>query len=297
MISLLMMTGNWFTGIDLIVALQSMGNSFWDAYFLTVTRLGDEVFYILALPIIYWAVDKRFGFRLSALFLVSIYANGAVKDWVANPRPSAAEVRVLKPNPSYAFPSGHAQGTATVWGYLAYVTKKAWVWVLAAAVVFSVALSRVYLGLHYPVDLVGGLGLAILFIAALLAVDAWQRRTQFAVTIGFPGQLALAAILPLLLLVPYSVSHAILTVGFLWGLTVGYVVEEEFVRFQSSGRLWQQLVKVALGLVILLALRQGLKLVLPDMAIGNFIRYAIAGLWASVGAPWVFVKTGLAAKE
>ena len=56
----------------------------------------------------------------------------------------------------------------------------------------------------------------------------------------------------------------------------------------------KQIVKFVIGLAVLLAFRFGLKAIFPELPVFDLIRYAAMGVWASLGAPWVFVQTKLA---
>jgi hypothetical protein len=83
---------------------------------------------------------------------------------------------------------------------------------------------------------------------------------------------------------------------------VGIVLTGQWVPFDAGGSLWQRVVRLLLGAVVLLALRFGLKAIFPDegealYALLRFVRYALVGLWAGLGAPWLFVKLRLSPTE
>ena len=88
---------------------------------------------------------------------------------------------------SYSFPSGHALFAFCTFGVLAAVTsartKRVWlralVWVAAASVVILIGLSRIYLGVHYPSDVIAGYLAAAIWVSTIAVVDRWrQRRTR-----------------------------------------------------------------------------------------------------------------------
>ncbi len=164
----------------LLLWLQRFSHPWLDAFFLAVTSLGSREFYMTLIPLVYWCVDRRVGLRLGLAFLVSIYLNFFLKDLLRLPRPAGPGLRVLSPERDlgYGFPSGHAQGNATVWGYLAAAYRRRWLTVLAALLVTLVSLSRLYLGVHYPADVAGGIALGLGVVAGFRAAEgALARRT------------------------------------------------------------------------------------------------------------------------
>ncbi len=87
---------------------------------------------------------------------------------------------------SYSFPSGHALSSFCFYGVLAGLVAarirkpffRAAVWILAASLVAAIGLSRVYLGVHYPTDVLAGYSAGTLWVSALLYVDRRQRRSE-----------------------------------------------------------------------------------------------------------------------
>lgn len=111
--------------------------------------------------------------------------NYAAKLIFASPRPYwlSSHVRALWLNEtSFGIPSGHAQIAASVWGMVAVYYKRFWVWAVALTVIFLIGVSRVFLGAHFPHDVVFGwlLGAAILSAFAYLgqSVGAWLGKKR-----------------------------------------------------------------------------------------------------------------------
>jgi hypothetical protein len=87
--------------------------------------------------------------------------------------------------------------------------------------------------------------------------------------------------------------------GMILGLWIGFAVEARYVRFSPAGPLWQRGLRLAIGLIVLLALRFGLKALFPadPLALNllfRTLRYALMMLWVAAGWPWLFVRLGLA---
>ncbi len=286
------------SGIGIILFLQQFSPQL-DRPFLAITNLGGMRYYILALPLVYWCCDRRTGLRLAVIFLASAWLNTLAKDLACMPRPFAYDARVqaIAHARGGGFPSGHTQGAAVFWGYLALCIRRWWFWVVTGAVVGLVALSRLYLGVHFPIDLIGGFLLGALVIAGGLLlsgpVEAGLSR------LGTPARLGLAAGVPLalLILLPQRYGFLGMIAGTLAGLGAGWALERRYVVFDSAGTPLQKAGRLAAGLTVaggLLWLLQGLPG--PGLAV-RFIQYALLGLWTALGAPWLFVRLHLAGRE
>jgi undecaprenyl-diphosphatase len=125
-----------------------------------------------------WAYRRGKGWRplgvLAAAQGGSILLYDLIKVLVARPRPSVAPL--ITTASGFAFPSGHATQTVAVLGALAYLASgwtghwsaKVALWAAAVVGALVVGLSRVYLGVHWPSDVIGGWALGSLWLAALL---------------------------------------------------------------------------------------------------------------------------------
>ncbi|MEW6244616.1 MAG: phosphatase PAP2 family protein [Bacillota bacterium] len=277
------------SGIPLIQRLQSIQSPLLDAFFVNVTRFGNESFFLLWIPIIYWCIDKRFAFRLGVVFLFSNWLNVVLKNGFATTRPSPDVVRVLyaESGGGYAFPSGHTQAVAAFWTFVARNLGRAWLWVIAAVIMVLVGISRMYLGLHYPLDVLGGLVLGVLCVVALDRPAVFRALQQ--------GRLW-PAFWPLVLLVLDKSPDAAKTVGFAVGLLFGYGLEEATLGFVEKATLPKQLVKVAVGVALFLGAQTGLKYVFGSGMVFGVLRYMIAGVAATYVAPLIFTKVNLAAR-
>jgi membrane-associated phospholipid phosphatase len=297
------MEGIWRWGADVIVAIQSIHTSVGDGFFNIITSLGSEEFYLLLLPLLYWCIDKRIAQRLAYLFLFSAYSNAALKDIFRHPRPFEYDSRVLKldwvpaDELGYGFPSGHSQSAITVWGYLAVWIRRRRMWVLAATMAMLIAFSRMYLGVHFPTDVIGGLLIGGIWLGLFVVIEPRLARWLSRQTLGL--QIGLAVVVPAALLLVYSSGDATAAMGTLIGLGVGIVVEDRVVRFSPGGPIWQRAARFVVGAVVILILREGLKPFFPGEGEALYFffrvfRYSLVGLWAALAGPWVFQRLGLA---
>lgn len=302
------MQGFFTAFIELNIWLQSFSNPFLDALFRAFTFLGNEEFYLILPPLLYWCFDKRMGARLTVLFLLSSYLNEDLKDLFRVPRPfvrAPDKVRALITEEpiTYCFPSGHAQNTTVVWGYLATQVRKQWTWIVALVIPFLVGLSRIYLGVHHVVAVLGGWVIGGLLV--LLGLGLMPAMGRGLARGGLSAQLPLAFAVPLALFLIHPTEGTAATMGTLIGMGIGVALERRWVGFSARGVWWKRGLRLLLGLVVLLALYFGLKVIFPGVEEAGWwlrltfrlTRYGLVGLWAGGVAPWVFVITGLAGRE
>ena len=296
-------------GTEVIVWVQSFSNPTLDTVFQAITFLGNEEFYLIVLPLVYWCLHKQIGVELAFLSMLSAWFNSVVKYLFKIPRPSDPRIRILVEETSPSFPSGHAQGAVVNWGYLAYRFRKPAFWVVAILVMLSVGLSRIVLGVHFPQDMLGGwligLVLLIVYVWAEPLVARWMAGQRMAI------QVVLAIAVPVLLIFLhpadvegyYPAEGAITPMGALAGFGVGVIMERAWVRFRVDGAWWRRVLRFLLGIAIVAIFYVGLRLILPEeMAYGleaglRFVRYGLVGWAATFLGPWLFVRLGLAGQE
>lgn len=290
---------NW--GIDVVLWFQQFSPAL-DVPFKILTFLGDKEFFLLLMPLIYWCVDRQAGARLFMLLLLSACLNEVAKLLVDQPRPFNYDPRVLKlvHEESGGFPSGHTQSAVVIWGYLAWRFKKQFLWLLAGFLIVAIPLSRIYLGAHFPTDLIGGYAIGALLLFLFLRLDttvaSWFAKK------GILFQLGATLGLPVLLigLIPSGKQDLLSAAGALAGVATGMVLERRWVRFSAGGSRRQQAIRYVLGVAILLVVWFGLRLAFKQLEpadLYRIIRYGLVGMWGGLGAPWLFVQLKLAENE
>jgi membrane-associated phospholipid phosphatase len=287
--------------METIKAIQNMLGSGLEPFFLTITNLGGDLAYIVVL-VIYALIILPGGARsLGTWFSISLLLNALLKDLFAEPRPysldnSLASPAAQKTAGGYSFPSGHAQVTATLWGLMAWQLSKqgkAWFWVFAVLLTVLVAFSRVYLGVHYLGDVLGGLAIgAVLVVLAGLASRVNLAGMNLA-GVNLAGALkqepilwALAALLALVsFFVPEESGRAL-------GLLGAFLLSS--FAFMAP-KTWPSRVGVAaLGLILGVGLYLGSSVLLPEgfkrSGLGAFVRYFFLAYAITQGLPAVLLR-------
>lgn len=272
---------------DIIRFIQSFHNPMLDKFFILLTMSAEEYSIIFVIALIFWCIDKRFGYKLAFAFISSSVFNMGFKDLFKIKRPiGESGIRSLRTETAtgYSFPSGHTQGAATLWTSLMLEFKRRWLYITGIAMIFLVALSRVYLGVHRPVDVLVGaiLGISLTLLSNLI-MDCIDENKNY--------KLFLIYLIPLILgLLFWKDKTYYELTGVSLGFCLGYIIETKYIKYEARCSLTKQIAKFIIGIGVLLLIRVILKLILGDFLISDLFRYFIIGLWVTVGAPTIFEK-------
>jgi membrane-associated phospholipid phosphatase len=285
-----------------------------------VSALGSPVFYLGLIAVLAWWRERPFALELGMLFAVSAIVNDLAKLLVHAPRPYwvSADVLPLEVQGSFGFPSAHAQLAFSIWGLIALRLRRPGAALAAAAVVFAIGVSRIALGVHYPVDVLGGwlIGAAVLaaFVsagpAAFRAAGRMTPRGRIlaAFVLSFAAVGASAAVAGAVGpwapdpswtglvagLAPVSIEYTLIAAGFGLGLVLGHELDRGCRSFRSRPA---GLAGTVLGLAVMVLLWFGVEAVLPRGGPGAdvviYLAAAAIGAWCMAGAPALFCRLGL----
>ncbi|WP_075064510.1 phosphatase PAP2 family protein [Ornatilinea apprima] len=313
---------------------QSLGDSI-VPFMKAVTTLGNEEFYMLVMPLLFWCIDPMFGLRIGVMLILSNWVNSITKLALHASRPYWFDpaVRAFISEKSFGAPSGHAQNAASLWGLAAALIRKPWATAALLSVVFLIGFSRIFLGVHFTSDVVlgwllGGL-LLILYLRVEPSLSRWLK------TLTLARQIALACLIALLMIVIGLVPHALLVnwqmpadwleniaitspdhlphptstaglftiTGTFLGMAIGTACYlSKYRRYDVSGSIFRRALRFLVGLAGILVLWFGLGELLPRgetwlPAIFRLFRYSLVTFWMSAAAPWLFIQLGLSSPD
>lgn len=279
-------------GLDIIRIIQQGQNPLLNSIFLVITSLGSSVSFLLVLPLLFWCVDYNLGVRLTVLCCLSAFCNFFLKDFFSQPRPFELDPGVaIGSARGYGLPSGHAQGSLVLWGSIAVWAKKHWCWLLVAIVVVLIGFSRVYLGVHFPTDVLAGWALGIAFLTLYLVlqpkIESWITSQRLSV------QILLSLLVPLGLLLMYFTSVMVYQLGVLVGVGIGAAFKVRYLPFSVRVSGWRSFLRYIIGITFMLGFFGMLRSAYPiqhtaSYFVIGFLHSVVNGVWISLGALWLF---------
>ena len=273
---------------DIIRAIQSVASPALDFIFEAITMLGEDFFIIFVATFIYWCFNKEMGYWMCwCLSLGNLFVS-SLKVMFAVERPIGTEgIRTLREHtaPGYSFPSCHTHASANFFTSIARAVNLKRFWTLAIIMPALVGLSRLYLGVHWPMDVLGGdiigLGLPLLL---------WLLYRRYAIHKAIMFFISTAVFAPFLFIYPDDTSHW-KSFGFALGVAIGAFIETKFIRFEIDDiPAKKKAIRYVGGIVLILIVYLLPKALLPTGAIFSFIRYLLIPVAATALWPAIFKK-------
>jgi membrane-associated phospholipid phosphatase len=312
--------------IEILVTYFIQGLGVWLRPFMEFFSFcATEEFFMLVMPVLYWCIDATIGMRVGIVMLMSSSIVDITKMAFRLGRPYwlFPKVQTYAVESSFGLPSGHTQKAVAVWATMAASFRKTWLWVLSIFLIAMIALSRVYLGVHFLSDVLAGLAISILFLVLYLKLETpvvrWAKKQPFWVIIITS---LIACLIPVMIVAvihnanagwqvpskwlvtdidPFNMEGLLTINGTLFGMLVGYAWLMRAGGFKTHGSPLQLTLRYLLGIAGIFAIRYGLKFIFPESAdlLGyglRFIRYGLIGLWLTALAPFLFIKIKLSEK-
>ncbi|HMN30850.1 MAG TPA: phosphatase PAP2 family protein [Caldilineaceae bacterium] len=164
----------------LMLAVHRLSTPWLDQLLIAITWIGHPGEYLITAICVIWLWRQRLP-AASVALVVCMVGAGLLNIWLkllfARPRPSIFPPVII--DTSYSFPSGHTMGAVALYGFLAYLLwqHKRRVWaVVALLFALLIAFSRIYLGVHYPSDILGALAISVLWLAMVIAGYSYYQR-------------------------------------------------------------------------------------------------------------------------
>ena len=291
--------------MEFLRLLSGIRNGFLDKLMLLLTELGSEIIILGLVCLLYWCVSKRAAYRLGAVFFVSgILVQGLKisfhieRPWVLDP--SFSPVEAAKPGASgYSFPSGHTQGGTALYGTGLIKLKRVSLKIICAVLIVVVAFSRMYLGVHTPLDV--GVALALTFICVILvnrlfdAIENDKSRDGVICIILASVSVALCLYSYILasagIIDRAQINDCFKSGGAGLAFALGFYLERSWLNFsERTEKLWMQAVKLLCGIAGALLLKELPKLIAEGNLIIDFLRYFLTVGWVMIGFPLLFTR-------
>lgn len=293
--------------MDFLYLLEGLRTPWLDAIVSALTHLGGETVFLIAALAVFWCADKRQGYYLLSVGFLGTLVNQFLKitcriprPWVRDPNFTIVESARAEAT-GYSFPSGHSTSSVGTFGVIATESKRLWLRVLAAAMCFLIPLTRLYLGVHTPADVLVGSAISLLFIVLLRPVIYLEDGRHIPKLLLVMLMLA-AAFVAYMELFPFpadvdadnlhsAVKNSYTLLGALVGMILVWKADQKLC-FSTEGIWYVQVLKTVLGLALALAVKEGLKLPLDALFGGHMIaraiRYMVLVLFAGILWPMTF---------
>ena len=306
--------------MGVLYALESIRTPALDKIMSVITLLGGELFFMVIAVTAFWCVSKREGYYLMIVGFFGTVINQFLKilccvprPWIKDPDFTIVESARAEAT-GYSFPSGHTQNAVATYGGIARYTRRGWLRVVLVVLTVLIAFSRMYLGVHTPLDV----GVSFVIAAALVLLvyplmeEADRRPRVLTAMIGVMVLCSAAFIVYLYLrgdtgttaedTANYvsALQNAWKLTGATLGMLAANILDRRYIRFETQAVWWAQIIKLVVGFGLLLAIRAGLKAPLIALCggaaeIAGGIRYLLVVLFAGCVWPltfWGFSRLG-----
>lgn len=296
--------------MEILRFLEGLRTPFLNSLFSFITQFGEETVFVVIAVIVFWCVDKKQGYFLMTVGFFGTVINQFLKLIFRIPRPWVKDenftiVESARAEATgYSFPSGHAQSSVGVFGAIARWNKRPVLRIICIALCVLVPFSRLYLGVHTPLDVAVSVGIALLLIFLIYPIIAKCFENKTLMRIMFSVMVISSAALLIFATfgnfpkdtTPENIESGITNASKMLGCTLAifltYETDIRFTRFETSASPLGQILKITLGLLILIGIKSGLKQPLYMLFDSDFladgIRYFIIVLFAGVLWPLTF---------
>lgn len=300
--------------IDILLALQGLREALGPTVESVMLAISNFVFmpWLLLVPLVlYWGFDKAAGRFILISYSLSQVLNALAKFIACVDRPFVRDTRItpgeeaLKSASGYSFPSGHTQSAAALFGSAGWHYRaRRWFFALMIAFCLVVGFTRLYLGVHTPQDVLCALLFGALAIWMTQLVTGYlARQDAKPERVLIVGTIIGIAVLLFLLFKPYPedfdyghlARSPFMGASYYFGMLYGWYLEQRFVDFSCDGSVRDRAIRIAVGLVLtvaiynLLGLANGFGVEQLAAFLPTFLA-AIVGLWCAPAASELIIS-------
>ena len=235
--------------LDFIKAIQTVASPGLDVILTVFNFLSQQYFLVILVTLIYWTYDKQKGEQLAYSLIFATTLSCGIKGVFKTQRPYTYDgVRGVntKSAPGYSFPSADTSAAATTASTLSSWTDKPVFKILLAVYVIIIGFARMYFGLHFPVDILGGL---IIGCGVGVGIKKIFSIIYSPVLIGFISVLIL---IPFMFFDPQPDYFK--AFGLMLGALCGVFIEHNYINFGYKISNGKKAARFLIGLICLTAI-------------------------------------------
>lgn len=293
--------------LSILKFFQSIENPTLNLIGQAVTFMGEQTVFIIITVFILWCYDKRRGFAIFSSLFIALVSTNLLKAIIRYPRPFVVDPSLgsqrLQTATGYSFPSGHSTGAASYYSGLSIMMGKRWISIVGAFLILFVGLSRLYLRVHWPLDVFAGwmVGFTVSFTLMKALLRLWDNKEllkRLSIAVGITSlvvSLLLAFLISGALADEIAFSDLMKLLALAGGGYLGFAYEQKKINYDEGGVLGVKVVRFFIGLAGIFII-QGSKALLPAHLLFSVLRYMLTGLWATALYPLIGTKIRLGSK-
>lgn len=288
--------------LSILQFFQSIRNPILNLIFIGLTMTAEVPVIVIFTAVMYWCINKKYGQKLLFIIVGNITLNTCIKEFVKAPRPIGTDgLKAMRVETAtgYSFPSGHTQTATAFWVGLMTIFKKNWLYILGSIMFIGIGISRLYLGVHWPIDVICGWIFGIIFTLILGKIfDIVDENKKYYILY--------------LLLIPFGIIVFLLNsveyvkmLGLFTGFILGYTLEDKFIQFKTgnnnkgvinfrtnkkrnNSNISKNIYRFLLGIITLGFVYLGLKYIMPSNILFDYIRYTLIVFYGIGVVPALF---------
>ena len=296
--------------LNILMYLQSIRNELLTSIFTFFTICTEVPVITILTGLLYWCINKKAGQRTLFALCGSLNINVGIKNFVKMARPigvNGLESLRVETATGYSFPSGHTQTATTFWTSIIYLFRKTWIFIIGILMILGAGISRLYLGVHWPMDVIVGWGLGIVFSILFIKLFNYVDDSK--------NYYILVGLMIIFGVCTYFIGGEDLykMFGLYTGFVLGYMVEDTYINFSTENEtrrknifakkspkfegLVKKIVRFIVGIISLLAVYLLLNYIEDTLIVGKtqeiiniikYLKYTFVVFWGVAGAPGLF---------
>ena len=293
--------------LGILIFFQKMHSQFLDLAMNLISFMGEAAVPLLVLSLTYWCISRKKGFAALSSLMSALIVAQSVKAVIRAPRPFMVHPDLIEGGrigtaTGYSFPSGHSTTAAAFYSSLAVIGKRRWISIISVLMIILIPVSRLYLGVHWPLDVAAGMILGLfsgLFLTPLF-LDLYDDERKFRIFTLTAGTVTL--ILSAALMVPLDLGRAdpvafsdlMSNSAVASGALLGAYLDRKFLRYdERNGSARKKALRFLAG-IMTVAVLAGVFLILPlPHHASEALAFFMAGFAVTFIYPLIGTKAGL----